>query len=465
MDTVHSKISKLDSSIENPERKEILKETVPMLAVYRKTAQRVHNIIIERNQIRADILDKTGFDVNAWAAKVKDSASADSTTLGKSTSEAAVRAELQIAAISVLALLLAAGLALFISYGITRPLARLVSDALRLADGDTTVEFAEAERPDEIGAVAKSVAGFRDAVVQRQQLAEQQDHEQRAREKRNTRIAELLSTFGNQSTDVLDTVKSATVSLQATATQMTHTAQDTSQQAAEVSTAAEEATTNVQAVASATEELAASLLEVSQQVTHSSDIAETASSQAQNTNRQIGGLATVAEDIGEVISLIQNIAEQTNLLALNATIEAARAGEAGKGFAVVASEVKELASQTSKATEEISQKISSIQSETREAVGGIQSISEIIENMNSVAATMAASVEEQTAATSEIASNVDNASRGTNVVSENISRVSGAASETDAAAQSVLAAADQLAQQAEVMRATIETFLGEVQAA
>lgn len=465
MDTVESKLSTLNASIENPERKSLLKETAPMLASYRESARRVHDIIAERNVIRAEILDKVGFDVNGWAAQVKDSASADNIALGEETVDAAVRAEWQIAGVAAFAFLLAAGLALVISSGITRPLARLVSDALKLGEGDTSVEFAEAERSDEIGAVAKSVAGFRDAVVQRQQLAEQQEQEQLQRENRNARVAELLSTFGGQSTEMLNTVKSATVSLQATATQMSNTAQDTSKQAVEVAAAAEEATTNVQTVASATEELEASLKEVSEQVTHSSSIAETASTQAQNTNRQIGGLATVAEDIGEVISLIQNIAEQTNLLALNATIEAARAGEAGKGFAVVASEVKELASQTSRATEEISQKISSIQSETREAVGGIQSIGEIIENMNSVAATMAAAVDEQTAATGEIASNIDNASRGTNAVSDNISRVSDAASETDSAAQSVLGAADQLAQQAEEMRTTIETFLNEVQAA
>lgn len=462
---VERELGQLDANIGNSERKALLKDTMPMIAEYGSAAQRVHDIISERNVIRQDILDKTGYDVNGWAAEMKDSAVADNRALGQRTIQEAGMAEWQIAGASAFAFVLAVGLAIFISFGITRPLARLVGDARRLAEGDTSVEFAEAQRSDEIGAVAKSVAGFRDAVVERQDLAARQEAEQAEREQRNARIAGLLTDFGDQISAMLDTVKTATVSMQSTATQMTQTAQDTSGQASDVAAAAEEATTNVQTVASATEELAASLQEVSQQVAHSSGIADKASSEAKKTNSQIGGLATVAEDIGEVINLIQNIAEQTNLLALNATIEAARAGEAGKGFAVVAAEVKELASQTGKATEEISQKISAIQSETRDAVGGIQAIGEIIEEMNTVASTIAAAVDQQTSATGEIASNVDQASRGTTIVSEQITKVSGAAKETDTAAHSVLQASAQLARQAEDMRGTIETFLSEVRAA
>ncbi|MBO6756521.1 MAG: HAMP domain-containing protein [Roseibium sp.] len=465
MATVEKELKKLERSIENPARKAILKETIPMLAQYKAAAERVRDIIFERNEIRDNVLDKNGVEVNAWAAEMKDSAAVDNRAIAQMTISDASASVWQIATVSVFAFIIAAALAVVISSGITKPLARLVGDARRLAEGNTEVEFAEAERSDEIGEVAKSVAGFRDGVVERQKLAATQEAEQKAREQRNTRIADLLSTFGSQIGDMLDTVKNATVSLQSTATQMSQTAQNTSSQATDVAAAAEEATTNVQTVASAAEELSASLQEVSGQVAHSSGIAGKASDEAGKTNSQIAGLASVAEDIGEVISLIQNIAEQTNLLALNATIEAARAGEAGKGFAVVAAEVKELASQTGKATEEISQKIAAIQQETREAVGGIQAIGEIIEEMNSVASAIAAAVEEQSAATGEIASNVDHASRGTNLVSENIAQVSSAASETDSAAHSVLDASDRLSKQAEEMRATIETFLDEVKAA
>ena len=465
MDAVQKKIDVLSGSIENPTRKQILAETLPMLDAYRAAALRVSEIIFERNEIVAESVTKTGFDINAEAAAMKESAVADAGSLEVESIASAVWAESLVAALSIVAFLIACALAVLIGRSITAPIARLVADAKELASGNTDVAFAEAARSDEIGDVAKSIAGFRDEVLERQRLAAEQDKERAERERRNEKVASLLEEFDSSVARVLDTVGTAVSDLHSTADHMTDAAQDASVQATTVASAAEEATNNVQAVASAAEELSASLQEVGGQVTHSSSIAGKAAGEAQKTNSQIEGLASVAEDIGEVVGLISSIAEQTNLLALNATIEAARAGEAGKGFAVVASEVKELASQTGKATEEISNKISAIQEETRDAVNGIKSIGGIIDEMNSVASAIAAAVEEQAVATREIAGSVDQAARGTDEVSSSIERVSSAASQTDEASRKVAGAAGHLSDQSAEIRRIIENFLSGVRAA
>ena len=261
---------------------------------------------------------------------------------------------------------------------------------------------------------------------------------------------------------VVEMVASAATQLQASAQSMEGTASTTSTQAQAVASAAEEASVNVQTVASATEELSASIGEISRQVTQSASQSEEAMAATEQTNAKIQGLAQAAEKIGEVVSLITDIAEQTNLLALNATIEAARAGEAGKGFAVVASEVKNLANQTARATEDISSHVSGIQEATGEAVMAIGAVTKTMGEVKHASTTIASAVEQQGAATNEIAQSVGQASAGTSEVTSHIAEVTGAAGETGQAAGDVLIAAQELAEQAELLRGEVSSFLVEI---
>jgi methyl-accepting chemotaxis protein len=348
---------------------------------------------------------------------------------------------------------------------IVPPIMQMVGAMGKLASGDHSVGIPATDKRDEIGMMAKAVVVFKENMIKAAELAAKEAEAIKHRMARANKVNELTDGFDAGISSVLRSVASASTELQATASQMTATAEETSAQATAVAAATEEASANVQTVAAASEELASSVTEISRQVEQSASIAQKAVAEADRTNTTVQGLQSDAAGIGDVVKLISEIASQTNLLALNATIEAARAGDAGRGFAVVAAEVKNLAEQTAKATDQISSQVASIQASSGEAVTAIRGISATIKQMNEIAAAIASAVEEQGSATQEIARNVQQAAAGTTEISSNVTGVRQAAGDTGAAAQQVLSASGELSKQSEMMRGQVETFLANIKAA
>lgn len=461
---LRNKLTALETSIKDAERKKVLEQTGPMIGSYETAATRVRDIILERNSIKAESI-KLGQEISQLAAEVKESTVIAQAAVAQDGINIANYTKDIVAIVAVAAFLIACGLAFIITYGITVPVARLVEDARELAAGNTGVAFVDAERGDEIGAVAKSIAGFRDGVMQQARLQEQARTEQAARELRQKKVETLIDTFRTRSGELLASVGSNMDQMQSAAASLASLAQDTSMRSTSAAGASEEASTNVQTVASAAEELSSSISEISRQVTDTKTVVDNATRTAASTNEKVQSLSEGAQRIGEVVDLISAIAEQTNLLALNATIEAARAGDAGKGFAVVASEVKELASQTGKATEEISGQITAIQSATAEAVEAIQMIANTMHEINEYTSGIASAVEQQGAATAEISSNVQQAATGTREVAENIAGVTEAATGTSRSAEEVEKGSTDAIARTQELRAAVDTFLEGVAAA
>ncbi len=354
-------------------------------------------------------------------------------------------------------------LSLLIGRSISNPLHQVVGVMERLARGDTSVEVAGQQRKDEVGEIARSVAVFKQNLVDKNRMeGEAAEARQRAERQRRADLQVLAGDFESQVGHVVQGVAGASSSLERTAQAMSSLSDQVSSRAGAAAAASEQASANVHAVAVATEELSGSVTEIGRQVTESARIARSAVDEAAQSNVIVRGLAEAASRIDEVLKLIDDIASQTNLLALNATIEAARAGEAGKGFAIVASEVKNLASQTAKATGEIAQQINSVQTETDKAVSAIQHVGETIRHIDEITAAIASAVEQQSAATQEIARNVEQAARGTKEVSSNIAGVTAAAGEARQAAVSVLDSGRKLSSESGALSRVVGDFVVKV---
>jgi methyl-accepting chemotaxis protein len=357
------------------------------------------------------------------------------------------------------------GVALLIARAISRPTGRLTRIMAELAGGEVATEIPDQHRRDEIGAMAKTVQVFKDAMISARRLSDETAAAGKAQEQRSRNVDALAHDFETAIGRLAGALAASAQEMQATAAAMQTTADQTDQRSASVAVAAEQTSMNVQTVAAATEQLAASVREISHQVAQSAQIAGKAVEEARHTDATVQTLLAVAQKIGEVVTIIHEIANQTNLLALNATIEAARAGDAGKGFAVVASEVKALANQTGKATEEISGQIVQIQEATRLAVAAIRSIAGTIGEIDQIATGIASAVEQQSSTTQEIARNVQQAAAGTQEVSSTIAGVKQAATDTGTAASQVLNAAQQLSHRAAALTGEVEQFVAGVKAA
>lgn len=356
-------------------------------------------------------------------------------------------------------------IAILFAHSISKPLFKLVKNAEKLADGDTSVVFEQQTRKDEIGAVANAIAGFRDGVVKQAELEVHSLNEQEVQIERQKKVSNAIAAFESQANDFLQSVEDRMGQTETTTDVLSNLANDTTGRADDAATASQQATNDVQIAAQATEELNENINQIGQQISASSKKIGVASDTTKQTNKKIDTLAQGADRIGEIVTLIQGIAEQTNLLALNATIEAARAGEAGRGFSVVATEVKSLANQTANATKEISTRIAEIQNLTADAVLGISQINGAMDEVNELTLSISTAMTQQSAATNEISQSILSAAGKTELTNNNMSAVSQAIGQTTQSVGEVKQTATDAKHKMQNLQSSIRTFLASVRAA
>jgi methyl-accepting chemotaxis protein len=357
-------------------------------------------------------------------AEIRSALSKDLATLSRHYSDTASKIYTQIdegidhtalllTVLACIAVALALAGVAIIARSVTRPIADITSITQAVAGGDGAIAIPFSDRRDEIGALARSIGVFQNAMRSNEELNRTVRNDANLRARRQEQVSNEISHFSGEVEATLAELGRISDEMLAASTQLTAAADNASSKTSRAEEASSEASANVRDIASAADELSASVNEIDRQVAQSNAIATKAVNEVESTNIAVKELDEAAARIGDVVKLITDIAEQTNLLALNATIEAARAGEAGRGFAVVAGEVKALAGQTSRATEEIGSQIAGMQRATQRSITAITGIEQTIREIGNISSAIAAAVTEQGAATQEIARGVEVAAERT----------------------------------------------------
>lgn len=489
-DLTRNSLLQLNATGLTAEERALQETALAGIAAFWQVAEELRGVEITSRTALATV-QATAAEIETSLQSVRNEAQQSSRELSQAANEIIQNSESAILSGVIVAFLLTVAIGAALAVTLSRRLSATVSQTERLAKGDLSVEITGADGRNELGAMARALAVFKDNAIARQEQEEtirRTQAEAQARQEAQARtqarvvrdIGEGLERLaGGDTTHVIaspandpfpaeydalrDAFNSVTETLSRTLSRVAEVANEVQGGANEITGAARDLSRRAETQAATLEQSAAALTELTESVRSTAQLARNAEKASQE-NRGIAedgarivrdavsamdSIRKSSDQIKNIIVVIDEIAFQTNLLALNAGVEAARAGEAGQGFAVVAAEVRGLAQRASESANEIKSLISESGQQVQNGATLVGSTGESLEQILRKAREVSEQVSAIAAAAVEQSNGLDEVSLGVNQLDEVTQKNAAVAEETNAAAMTLLDRSDELRRELE----------------
>jgi methyl-accepting chemotaxis protein len=427
--------------------------------------------------------DSTSFAPVSTALEALITSKANSAAAtNRKNQEIFARANQLIIGLTLAAVLIGLGIALYLARNIARAATQVAAAARGLAQGDLD-QHIEVRTNDELGDMAEALRAMIAYLRQRAsvigQVAQGNLRVAVAPQSERDVLGTALTTMVTNLRGILQEIHEASTVLAASAAEIVTATTQVAAGATETATAVSQTTTTVEEVKQTAILASEKARQVAAHAQHAAQVSQTGT---RSVDEAMGGMERIRDQmeqiaesivrlseqgqaIGAIIASVNDLAEQSNLLAVNAAIEAAKAGEAGRGFGVVAGEVKNLAEQSKQATAQVRSILNDIQRATSTAVQTTEQGSKAVEagtaqsgEAGEAIRVLAESIDDATNAATQIAASSQQQLIGMDQVASAMENIKQASTQNVASTRQVESAAQRLHELGQKLRRVVAQY-------